>query len=91
VGNTLAAHLVHNFKTGLQAAAFRDKEPYIPPILLDSRPSITDVASKIHEHLKTEALWKLIFADVSTFGLGNNKQKPALIKVCNAVNEQCQA
>ena len=91
VGHTLAAHLVHNFKTGLQVAAFKDKEPYIPPILLDSRPSITDVASRIHDHLKTEGIWKVIFADVSTYGLGNNKQKPALIKICNAVNEQCQA
>jgi hypothetical protein len=91
VGHTLAEHLVHNFKAGLQVASFKDKQPYIPPILFNSRPSITDVAIKIHDHLKTEGIWKVIFADVSTYGLGNNKQKPALIKICNMVNEQCKA
>ena len=91
VGHILAEHLANNFKTGLQAAAFRYKEKFVAPILYSSRPCITDVALKIHDHLETEGIWRVIFTDVSTFGVGNNKQKPALIKICNIVNEQCKA
>ena len=91
IGGILASHLAREFKTGLQAAAFRDKEKFIPPTVIDNRPSILDVSGLLHDLIKTEALWRIIFTDVSTYGVGNNKQKPALIQLCHAVNEQCAA
>ena len=47
VGHHFAEHLVSHYRNELQAKAFREKPPLLPPLLLTGRPSITEVKDEI--------------------------------------------